>query len=126
AHSRAREAEASLGAIANKVEKVVAATGKVPPTHAGPTPQPACCDQGGTCSPDDKTWDAPGWRELDFSIDGEYRYTYEYAPDPGGAFAIVRAVGDVDCDGKSGVYEWKLVVKGTTVERTESRQDPYE
>src|SRR5262249_26830828 len=99
---------------------------KVPPLGAGPTPQPACCELGGTCDPDPKTWAAPGWRALAFSIDGPYRFTYEYLPDPSGTSAVVRAVGDVDCDGASSTYELHLTVEGGKVERAWSRKDPYE
>lgn len=126
AHHQAREADDLLQGIADKVAEVVAATGKVPPLAAGPTPLPACCELGGTCDPDPRTWAAPGWRALAFSIDGPYRYTYEYAPDPSGTSAVVRAVGDLDCDGTSGTYELRLTVDGTKVERTWSRKDPYE
>jgi len=126
ARNHAQEAEDLLGVIADKVASTVAATGKVPPTPAGPSPVPSCCDQGGTCKPDATTWSAPGWRELQFSVDGEYRYTYQYVPDPGGAAAIVRAVGDLDCNGTGSVYEVKLTVQGALVRRAYRRQNPYE
>ena len=126
AKHRAQEAENLLDVIGDRVAAEVAATGHVPMTAAGPTPQPSCCDQGGTCPDDAKTWNAPGWRALAFSIDGEYRYTYEYAPDPSGTFAIARAVGDLDCNGQSGSYELRLVVHDKTVERVWTRKDPYE
>lgn len=126
AKQTAREADRLLDAIADRVAATVAATGRVPPLAAGPTPQPSCCDRGGTCDPSDDTWSAPGWRALGFSIDGSYRYTYQYLPDPGGASALVRAVGDLDCDGTSSSYELRLVVAGKTVERSWTRKDPYE
>ena len=85
----ARRPRISLSYLADKVAAAYASTGKVPPTPAGPTPVPSCCEQGGTCKPDPTTWDAAGWRELGFSIDGNYRYTYSYVPDPSGT------VGDV-------------------------------
>jgi hypothetical protein len=123
---RAREADDLLDYLGNRVADAVKATGKVPPLAAGPTPRPSCCDQGGTCDPDPKTWEAPGWRALGFSIDTPYRYTYEYVPDPSGASAIVRAVGDVDCNGDRSLIEVQLRVKGTSVERTWTRKDRYE
>ncbi len=126
AKQRAREADDLLDYLADRVADAVTATGKVPPLHAGPTPQPACCDQGGTCAPDAHTFDTPAWHAIGFSIDTPYRYTYEYVPDPSGLSAIVRAVGDVDCNGTSSLYELKLEVKGTRVERTWTRKDPYE
>ncbi len=126
AKERAREADGLLDYLGDRVADAVTATGKVPPLPAGPTPQPSCCDQGGTCEPDSHTFDTPGWHALSFSIDTPYRYTYEYVPDPSGASAIVRAVGDVDCNGTSSSYELRLEIKGTRVERTWTRKDPYE
>jgi len=126
AKHRAREAEQLLAYLGDRVEQEVARTGKVPPAAAGPTPVPGCCAQGGACSPDDKLWDAPGWRALQFTIDGDFRYTYEYVPDPSGTSAIVRATGDLDCNETRAIYELHLVVKGTTVERSWVRKDPYE
>jgi len=126
AKGRAREADELLDYLANRVADAVAATGKVPPLAAGPTPNPRCCEQGGTCSPDAHTFDDPGWRALEFSIDTPYRYTYEYVPDPSGAAATIRAVGDVDCNSKSSLFEVKIVVKEGHVERTWTRTDPYE
>ena len=126
ARNQAQEADDLLDVIGDGVAKVVATTGKVPPTPAGPTPQPSCCEQGGACSADAQTWSAPGWRALGFSIDGTYRYTYEYLPDPSGTSAVARAVGDLDCNGDRSLYELRLVVKGMTVERAWSRRAPYE
>lgn len=126
AKNRAREADNLIGVIADRVATVVATTGKVPPTPAGPTPQPSCCEQGGACAPDAAIWNEPGWRELQFSVDGTYRYTYEYIPDPSGMSAIVRATGDLDCDGVMALYELKLTVKGTSVQRTWHRKNAYE
>ncbi len=123
---RAREADQLLDYLGNRVADAVTQTGKVPPLAAGPTPKPTCCEQGGTCAPDPVTFDAPGWRALAFAIDTPYRYTYEYVPDPSGASAVVRAVGDVDCNGTSSVYQLELRVKDGRVERTWTRTNPYE
>ena len=126
AKGRAREADEVIDYLANRVADAVAATGKVPPLPAGPTPQPGCCEQGGTCAPDAKTFDEPGWRALQFSIDTPYRYTYEYVPDPSGGAATIRAIGDVDCNSKTSLYELHLTVKAGHVERAWTRTDPYE
>ncbi len=123
---RAREADRLVEYLGDRVAEVVTQTGKVPPLAAGPTPRPSCCDQGGTCSPEASTFDAPGWRALAFVIDTPYRFTYEYVPDPSGASAVVRAVGDVDCNSQTSLYELRLVVKDNRVERTWTRKDPYE
>jgi hypothetical protein len=126
AKERSREAEQLLGYLGDRVAEVVAATGKLPPLAAGPSPTPDCCEQGGTCDPDAKTWDTPGWHALGFTIDSPYRYSYEYAPDPGGEKAVLRAVGDLECNGQSSRYQLELHVQGATVERTWTRKDPSE
>ncbi len=126
ARNHAREAEDLLDYLADRVADRVATTGKVPALPAGPTPVPSCCDQGGTCDPDAAAWNTPGWVQLGFSIDNPYRYTYQYVPDASGDSAVVRATGDLDCDGTGSLYELKLTVSGTTVVRTLTRKDPYE
>lgn len=126
AKTRAAEADELLGYLADRVAAEIATTGRVPPTAAGPTPTPGCCEQGGVCSPDPAVWATPGWRELGFSIDGAYRYTYQYTPDPSGLSATLRAVGDVACDGKASGVELKLTVVGGKVSRAWSRKPPTE
>jgi hypothetical protein len=126
ARNEAREADQLLDYLADRVAAIVATTGKVPPTPAGPTPRPSCCEQGGTCSADAALWNTPGWRALGFSIDGEFRFTYEYVPDPSGESAVVRATGDLDCNSTTSLYEVRLVVHGNAVERTWTKKDPYE
>jgi len=124
AKNRAQEADDLLDVLSERVRKIARETGKVPPLAAPPTPQQACCDRsGGICEPDDATFDTPAWRALGFSIDGDYRYTYSYTPAADGKSAVVRAVGDLDCDGKSGQVEVSVTVDG---KRTWTRRDPYE
>jgi len=139
ARRQAREADDLLEYLADNVAAVVATTGKVPALAAGPTPRPSCCEQGGTCSPDPALWATPGWRALGFSIDGEFRYTYEYVPDPSGESAVLRATGDLDCNGVSSLLEVRVAVHASSpgnlvvgfspaavVERTWTKKDPYE
>jgi len=126
ARSRAKEADQLLDYLADRVVARIATTGRVPPQAAGPTPVPACCEQGGACSPDETLWATPGWQALGFSVDGEYRYTYSYIPDPGGRSAVVRAVGDVDCDGDTSVYEITIRIDADGVHRVASSKNPHE
>jgi hypothetical protein len=126
AKNQAQEAEDLLTVLADSVAQTVVLTGKVPPTAAGPTPVPSCCDHDGTCAADPGLWSTPGWRALQFSVDGPFRYTYQYVPDPGGLSATLRATGDLDCDGTAASYEVKLTVVGATVRRAWRRQNPYE
>jgi len=126
ANTRAQEAEDLLSYLADRVTHAYASTGKLPQAAAGPTPVTSCCEQGGACSADPSLWEAPAWRELGFSIDDDHRYTYSYAPDPGGASATLRAVGDLDCDDQRSLYEVKLTVVAGKVIRAWTRKDPYE
>lgn len=126
ANTRAQEAEDLLGYLVAKIAAVHASTGRFPPTPAGPTPVPSCCEQGGACAADPTAWASAGWRELGFSIDDSYRYTYSYVPDPSGMSATLRAVGDLDCDDLRSVREVKVSVVAGKVVRTWTRTDPYE
>src|SRR5215831_18392784 len=74
AKTRAAEADELLGYLVDRVAAHVAATGRVPPTAAGPTPETSCCAHGETCPVDTASWAAPGWRELAFSIDSPHRF----------------------------------------------------
>src|SRR5262245_27942980 len=122
ARTRSAEADQLLGYLADRVAARVAADGRVPATAAGPTPETSCCERGGTCPADAAAWAAPGWRELGFSIDGEHRFSYQYAPDPSGLAATLRATGDVACDGAGRTIELKLTVAGGQLLRAWSRK----
>ena len=130
AHEESREADDLLDYLADRVAAITKATGHVPPDAAGPTPQPSCCDQGGTCAPDNATFATKGWQALGFSIDGTYRYTYQYIPAADGASAVIRAVGDLDCNGTQATFEVKIVAEpgagGAAVTRSWTRQNRYE
>ncbi|HEY1554473.1 MAG TPA: hypothetical protein VGF94_06530 [Kofleriaceae bacterium] len=123
AKQRSREADQLLDYLGDRVAAAVGQTGKVPPLPAGPTPATSCCDQGGTCSPDAALWDAPGWRALAFTIDGEFRYAYEYVPDPGGASAVIRARGDLECDGHASTVELHVLATPAGVQRFWTREE---
>jgi hypothetical protein len=124
AKTRAVEADELLGYLADRVAQRVEATGRVPGVAAGPTPELACCEQGGTCRPDPLLWAAAGWRDLGFSIDGEHRFAYQYTPDPSGLSATLRAVGDVACEGAPSTVELKLTIVGNKLSRAWSRKGP--
>ena len=126
ANTSAQEAEDLIAYLADQAALVHASTGKLPAAPAGPTPTASCCDQGGTCSPDPTSWQAPAWRALSFSIDDAHRYTYAYVPDPGGMSAIIRATGDLDCDGQPALFEVKLEIKSGKLTRTVTRKQPRE
>jgi hypothetical protein len=120
--TRAAEADALLGYLADRVAAELASTGHVPPGAAGPTPQRSCCERGGACAPDAAQWTEPGWRALGFSIDGEHRFRYQYIPDPGGQAATLRAVGDLDCQGAIRTVELVVRASGDKPSRTWSHR----
>jgi hypothetical protein len=39
---------------------------------------------------------------------------------------VVRATGDTDCDGETGVFEIEVRIDSDGVHRTASQQNPYE
>ena len=123
---RTRESDELLTYLADRVAAHVAATGRVPAEPAAQTPGTSCCDQGGACAVDPSLWKTPAWQALQFSVDDESRFTYAYLPDPSGRSAIVRAVGDVDCDGVVATYEIEVRVDGEGVKRSWTRQNRYE
>ena len=127
AKNRAQEAEDLLQYLADRVAAQATSTGKVPATAAGPTPSPDCCEQGGVCAADPTRWATPGWQALGFSIDDDHRFTYEYVPDPSGRSAIVRAVGDLDCDDVTSLYEVEIKIDaGGALRRKWTRKNAYE
>lgn len=68
----------------------------------------ACCKQADrTCQPDAAAWEAPTWRALAFSMDGPHQYSYEFTSTGAGKSArfVIRATGDLDCDGTFATFE---------------------
>jgi hypothetical protein len=124
---RAREAPLLLGALGDRVEAVWKERGRFPQEPAGPTPPiGACCDQGGACAVDATEWQSPGWAALGFTIDDPHRYAYAYTLVDGGKAVVLRATGDLDCNGKPGVYEVRMEVVGDHLVRTASSTSPLE
>ena len=121
---RAREADQLLRYLVAQAKQLQSKSG-LPRQPAGPTPPiGSCCNQGGRCAVDLTQWSAPTWRALGFTIDDEHRFSYSYQPTPQGA--ILRAVGDADCDGEPAVVEVTLTVGPTGLTETWARQAPGE
>jgi hypothetical protein len=122
---RAREAPALLDQLQVVLARLTAAGAPLPRAAAGPTPPLGrCCEQGGRCDPDAALWRAEPWKTLQFSLDLPHRFSVEYAPAANGA--LLRVIGDVDCNGVQSSYELRAIVDGKAV-RFERRNDrPYE
>jgi hypothetical protein len=124
---RAREAPLLLDVLGDRVEAVWKERGRFPQEAAGPTPAVgACCDQGGECAVDAAAWQSPGWATLGFTIDDPHRYAYQYQVVDGGKAAVIRAIGDLDCDGTPGTYEVRLEPRVGRLSRTSSVTAPLE
>lgn len=110
------EAPSLLRYLADQVRAYVAEHGALPAITAGPTPPVGtCCSNGDTCPVDRDRWLDPSWRAIGFSIDGRHRYSYQIARD--GDALILRAIGDLDCDGVLSTLELRLtLVDGRLVE----------
>jgi hypothetical protein len=95
------EARTNLASLTRDVKAAQAKTGKLPPALP-PTPSQVPCGAEPVPWPQSA---APGWRALGFSPTDPVRYSYEYAPDPDGKSFTVRARGDLNCDGKTSLFE---------------------
>lgn len=116
---RAQEAPVLEEALLASLRRIAAAGAALPSVAAGPTPAlGACCEQGGRCAVNAEQWAAEPWRSLRFSMDRPHRYSVEYQPAAGGA--LLRIIGDVDCDGVRSTYQLRATVSGkaVTFERT--------
>jgi hypothetical protein len=77
------------------------------PPSAPLTPAKSCCEQGGRCLPADKNWAGETWTALRFSVDVPHYFQYEFVSSGTGSDATfkVRAVTELDCDGKKSFFE---------------------
>jgi hypothetical protein len=116
--SKTAEAQVNLRSIARSViyaseELAIGADGtpqSVKLAHAPLTPAAGeCCKHPkGKCPAGTGDWKQPGWQALSFELADPHYYSYELVVDPTGF--IVRAVGDLDCDGDLATFE----LRGTT------------
>lgn len=90
------------------------------PLSAAPLTPPAdpCADGGGSYTATAATWSHPTWKTLGFAPIGEQYYRYAFEPGEGQAF-VVRAVGDLDCDGVQSTYERAADAEGQALPERE-------
>lgn len=84
---------------------VVPAAKQFPGPSQGPTPPlGACCKNADRkCQPKASLWNHPVWNALSFSLSDRHYFSYSYEVQ--GDTVIVRAQGDLDCDGVYSTYE---------------------
>jgi type II secretory pathway pseudopilin PulG len=100
--SKKTEAALQLNKLAKNL-KVAHITNNAFPKGKTPlTPAKSCCGAAGNKCDDAKAWQNPIWQELDFQIDEPHLFRYGY--ESNGKTFMVRAVGDLDCDGNEIAY----------------------
>jgi hypothetical protein len=107
---RSEEAPELLRYLASLVRAEYAERGgRFPQQSVGPTPPiNRCCEQGGACEVDKALWQDPAWRALRFTVDEPHLFVYQYQVVDGGRAVVLRAFGDVDCDGTPSTVELRL------------------
>jgi hypothetical protein len=120
--NRSREADTMLDYLEHRL-RMAAASGTPWPTVSAPMtpPRGSCCEQGGQCAADATPWLNPTWRALQFAIPAAHYFTYEYVAMPDGS-VLLRAHGDVGCDGKATTHERTITLTAGKVSVT-SRSD---
>lgn len=101
--SKAMEAKMMLRKMADGA-RMLALEGVRMPPPGGPTPPlGSCCETGDKCLPDASLWESEPWVALQFSMDEPHYYSYQFVPGPNGF--VVRAMGDLNCDGETSLFE---------------------
>ncbi len=106
--SKKTEASLILNKMAKNLKVFHATNGAFPKGRVGPSPVGACCEgPRGKCD-DPKAWDAPLWQEIDMRLDEPHMFQYAYTSD--GAKVVIKAIGDLDCDGVPVEYVLEALV----------------
>jgi len=117
--SKTAEAQVNLRSIATSVvfaaeDVPIGADGTAQPPKLASVPltPPAgeCCKHPkGKCPAGTGEWKQPGWQAVHFELADPHYYSYELVVDPSGF--VVRAVGDLDCDGDLATFELRGTAK---------------
>ncbi|MFH2009555.1 MAG: hypothetical protein ABI333_23380 [bacterium] len=114
AHAEAHTALARLG---EALRRQAQAARTLPPTQRRRwhrslrsthlTPMRSCCTAGRRCRSTAADWKHPTWRRLGFSMAGSHHYRFQLIVQPGSLRTrlVLRALGDLDCDGRAGILE---------------------
>ncbi|MCA9655929.1 MAG: hypothetical protein H6712_21475 [Myxococcales bacterium] len=85
-------------------ETLQVVTHRLPSSAPMTPPAGSCCKQPeGTCKPDPSQWEHPAWQELLFAPADPIRFSYEVIRE--GETVTIKAVADLDCDGKLSSYQ---------------------
>jgi len=102
------EAMVQLDKLGKRATEEYTTNATFPTEAAALTPAQNCCtqneDKKRRCKVVDSDWSTTAWRALDFSLDKNFQFQYQYTPGAGGATFQALAVGDLDCDGVSITY----------------------
>ncbi|MGN6104630.1 MAG: type IV pilin protein [Kofleriaceae bacterium] len=92
------EALVQLNKIGNSAKERFITESTFPPTSAAITPATKCAaNPKGKCAVNTADWAAQGWRELDFQMDEEFFFQYQYDFTDATHFTAY-AIGDLDND----------------------------
>ncbi len=105
--SKASEAQVFVNLLADGAAQYAAEKGRYPDVSTAVTPPAGSCCQGEetTCAPNASLWADKPWTDLQFSADDPHRYSYQYESKANGTAFVVRAIGDLDCDGTYSTFE---------------------
>jgi hypothetical protein len=118
--SKKTEASLQLNKLAKNLKVVYVTNGAFPKGTVPLSPAKSCCDGPNHKCDDATAWRHPVWQELDFQIDEPHLFRYAY--ESNGKTFMLRAVGDLDCDGieiayvMTGAADTQGVVSTTIVE----------
>jgi len=115
------EAMVQLDKIQKKASEEYVTNAVFPAAAAPLTPAQDCCTQNAgnkrKCAVVAGDWAVASWQALDFSMDKEFFFQYQYAP--AGATYQATGRGDLDCDGTPITYQLNgSIVNGTPTSTT--------
>ncbi len=100
--SKKTEAALQLNKLAKNLEVAYMTNNEFPKGTVPLTPATSCCDGPNHKCFDGAVWKNPIWQALDFQIDDPHLFRYGY--ESNGKTFMVKAVGDLDCDGNEIAY----------------------
>ncbi|MFN3199070.1 MAG: hypothetical protein ACE366_11785 [Bradymonadia bacterium] len=95
------------------------------PTSTGPTPSRPLCSDGDRYVHRSEDWQHDTWKTLKFEPSSDHYFQYEFISQGSGREAsfIVRARGDLDCDGETSLYEITGAFDGNLFKISDVREE---